>query len=79
MDRPHKRLDALLVERGLCSGRERAKEQIRSGNVFVNGRPETKPSALIDPAAELCCEGGCTFNADFVNIVCTGFNVDCEG
>lgn len=20
-----------------------------------------------------------TFNADFVNIVCTGFNVDCEG
>ncbi len=61
MDRPHKRLDALLVERGLCSGRERAKEQIRSGNVFVNGRPETKPSALIDPAAELCCEGGCPY------------------
>lgn len=37
MNSPRKRLDALLVERGLASGRERAKEQIRAGHVRVDG------------------------------------------
>ncbi len=38
------RLDLLLVRRGLCSGRERAKEEIRAGRVLVDGTPETRPS-----------------------------------
>lgn len=43
MNSPRKRLDALLVERGLASGRERAKEQIRAGHVRVDGAGR-KPS-----------------------------------
>ena len=61
MDKPRKRLDVLLVERGLFSGRERAKEQIRAGAVLVNGRAEVKPSALVDIEADLICEGGCLY------------------
>lgn len=61
MDSPRKRLDSLLVERGLVSGRERAKEQIRAGHVLVNGRPVAKPSALVDTAADILCEGGCPY------------------
>ena len=38
------RLDLLLVRRGLCSGRERAKEEIRSGHVLVDGVAENRPS-----------------------------------
>lgn len=61
MNSPRKRLDALLVERGLASGRERAKEQIRAGHVRVDGRPETKPSTLVNAGAVLICEGGCPY------------------
>ena len=38
------RLDSVLVRRGLCSGRERAKEEIRGGHVLVDGQRETRPS-----------------------------------
>jgi 23S rRNA (cytidine1920-2'-O)/16S rRNA (cytidine1409-2'-O)-methyltransferase len=38
------RLDLLLVKKGLCSGRERAKEEIRAGHVWINGVPETRAS-----------------------------------
>lgn len=38
------RLDSVLVRRGLCSGRERAKEEIRGGHVLVDGKEETRPS-----------------------------------
>ncbi|MBP5166403.1 MAG: TlyA family RNA methyltransferase [Oscillospiraceae bacterium] len=37
------RLDVLVVERGLCASRERAKAEIMSGNVFVNGIRADKP------------------------------------
>ena len=44
MNSPRKRLDALLVERGLASGRERAKEQIRAGHVgWTAGRKPSPP------------------------------------
>ena len=41
------RLDAELVIRGLISGRDAAKEAIRSGSVYVNGRAVDKPSLSV--------------------------------
>jgi 23S rRNA (cytidine1920-2'-O)/16S rRNA (cytidine1409-2'-O)-methyltransferase len=41
-----KRLDQLLVERGLVSSRERAKAIILSGNVLVNDEPQSKAGQL---------------------------------
>ena len=41
------RLDAELVARGLCSGRERARAEIEAGHVTVNGRPTSKPSQKV--------------------------------
>lgn len=41
------RLDAELVARGLCSGRERARSEIEAGHVAVNGRPASKPSQKV--------------------------------
>ncbi len=39
------RLDVLLVNRGLCPSREKAKAMIMSGEVFVNGNREDKAGA----------------------------------
>jgi len=47
------RLDKLLLDRGLATSRERARALVMSGDVLVAGRPETKPGALVDPAAEI--------------------------
>ena len=51
-----KRLDALLVERGFVSGRERARELIQSGRVQADGRTVTKPSARVSSGAEIACD-----------------------
>ena len=51
------RLDAALVRRGLESSRERAKARILAGDVWVNGKPVAKPSALVDEEAEILCKG----------------------
>jgi 23S rRNA (cytidine1920-2'-O)/16S rRNA (cytidine1409-2'-O)-methyltransferase len=48
-----KRLDILLVERGLAETRERAQALILAGDVSVNGRPVNKAGAPVDQAAEL--------------------------
>ncbi len=48
-----KRLDQLLVDRGFCSSREKAKRLILAGAVRVNGRTATKPGELISPDATL--------------------------
>ena len=50
------RLDLLLVRRGLCSGRERAKEEIRAGNVLVDGKREVRPSREVSEAADILLE-----------------------
>ncbi|MEK6546351.1 MAG: S4 domain-containing protein, partial [Nitrospinota bacterium] len=48
-----KRLDNLLVERGIIQSRERAKGLILSGDVRVNGNPVNKAGTLIEETAEI--------------------------
>ncbi len=52
-----KRLDLLLVEKGLFPNRNRARAEIMAGNVFVNGRREDKPGVFIHPAAQIELQG----------------------
>lgn len=47
------RLDALLVERGLCSSRQRAQRLIRAGEVFVNRQIIDKPGTEVLLSAEI--------------------------
>jgi 23S rRNA (cytidine1920-2'-O)/16S rRNA (cytidine1409-2'-O)-methyltransferase len=44
-----RRLDVLLVERGLCASREQAQTAVLAGEVLVDGRAAVKPSSLVDP------------------------------
>jgi 23S rRNA (cytidine1920-2'-O)/16S rRNA (cytidine1409-2'-O)-methyltransferase len=44
------RLDQLLVERGLCDSREKARRAIMAGTVKVNGQLAHKPSDSVKPA-----------------------------
>src|ERR1051326_5455831 len=41
------RLDQVLVERGLCESREKAKRAIMAGTVKINGQVARKPSDSI--------------------------------
>ncbi len=52
-----KRLDSLLIERGIIQSRERAKGLILSGDVRVNGNPVNKAGTLIDEDAEIKLTG----------------------
>lgn len=47
------RLDKLLIARGMFTSRERAREAIINGEVFVGGKAETKAGAQVDDAAEI--------------------------
>ena len=49
MKKEKKRLDVLLVERGLASSREKAKALIMAGIVYVNQNKEDKAGASFDP------------------------------
>ncbi len=51
------RLDQLLVERGLCPSRERARTTIMSGLVYVNGQKEDKPGHMASPEVPLEVRG----------------------
>ncbi len=52
-----KRLDILLVERGLVPSREQAKVRIMAGEVFVDGQREDKSGAVFDENAEIELKG----------------------
>lgn len=51
-----KRIDQLLVERGVFESRARARAAIEAGRVSVAGRPVAKPSELVDEDAEIAAE-----------------------
>ncbi len=48
-----RRLDILLVERGLADAPEKARALVMAGSVAVEGRPVLKPGTLVDEAAAL--------------------------
>lgn len=52
------RLDSALVSNGLATSRERAKELIKNGNVALNGKVVTKPSADVSNEDRLEVLGG---------------------
>jgi len=51
------RLDQLLVSRGLCESRERARRSVMAGLVFVGDRRVDKPGTPVDPEVEVRLEG----------------------
>ena len=53
MARPRKRLDQLLVERGLAETRQRARSAIMAGLVRVGGVIVDKPGHMVHPAASV--------------------------
>ena len=48
-----RRLDMLLVERGLAEAPEMARALVMAGAVAVGGRPVLKAGTLVDDAADL--------------------------
>ena len=52
-----KRLDLMMVERGLAESREKAKIYIMSGEVFVDGQREDKAGSTFDEKAEIEYKG----------------------
>jgi 23S rRNA (cytidine1920-2'-O)/16S rRNA (cytidine1409-2'-O)-methyltransferase len=52
------RLDQVMVERGLCESRERAKRAILAGQVRVNSQVAQKPSDNVLPADEIVLVAG---------------------
>lgn len=53
MSNPRRRLDAVLVERGLARSRGEARECIAAGRVTIDGAPATKPATLVARGADL--------------------------
>ena len=53
-----KRLDVVLVERGLSESREKAQRAIMAGQVKINGHPARKASDSIRDTDEIAIEGG---------------------
>lgn len=51
------RLDVLVTQAGLCQSRERAKAEIMSGNVFVNGARADKPGMTYPQDAHIELKG----------------------
>src|SRR4051812_32304444 len=52
-----KRLDLVLVQRGLVTSRERAQSLILAGNVLVKDSPQLKPGSPVDENIEIRIRG----------------------
>jgi len=57
MQMKRKRLDRMLVEKGLAPSRTRASAMILEGKVSVNGMPARKPGMQVDAGADLTLRG----------------------
>jgi len=64
------RLDQALVERGICSSRERAKRAVMAGQVRVNGQLAHKASEPVSPGDKLALEAAEAF------VTRRGFNLE---
>src|SRR5687767_1830173 len=53
-----KRVDVVLVERGLCASREKAQRAIMAGQVAINGQLARKPSDTVKDTDVLSLESG---------------------
>ena len=51
------RLDVVVTRLGLCDSRERAKAEIMSGSVYVDGQRADKPGMTYDPGANIELRG----------------------
>jgi 23S rRNA (cytidine1920-2'-O)/16S rRNA (cytidine1409-2'-O)-methyltransferase len=58
---PRKRLDQLLVERGLAVSREQAQAAVRAGAVRVDGRVAVSPTVVVGEQAALAIEAAPRF------------------
>ncbi len=56
-----KRLDAYIVELGLCESREKAKAAIMAGDVYVNGQKALKAGDTVKEADQIEVRGGMEF------------------
>src|SRR2546425_12402220 len=56
-----RRIDQLLVERGLAESREKAARLILAGEVMVDGRRVDKAGALVSTEAEIDVRGGAPY------------------
>lgn len=90
-----KRLDVLLVERGLHESRQRAQAAIMSGEVFVGGQRVDKPGTAVAEDAEVEVRGAAlayvsrgglklekamaTFPIDLTGAVCTDIGASTGG
>ncbi len=52
------RLDAEMVARGICPGRDRARSEIEAGNITVNGKTAAKASQRVSPEDVIELSGG---------------------
>jgi 23S rRNA (cytidine1920-2'-O)/16S rRNA (cytidine1409-2'-O)-methyltransferase len=48
-----RRLDTLLVEKGMAPSRQKAQALIMAGQVLVDGQPVTKPGSAVSPGVEV--------------------------
>lgn len=53
-----KRLDVLLVERGMAGSHDLAQKLIMAGQVYVNGQPVFQPASEIDPESKISIDLG---------------------
>ena len=56
-----KRLDAYIVEQGLCESREKAKAAIMAGDVYVNGQKALKAGDTVKETDKIEVRGGMEF------------------
>jgi len=51
------RLDTILVQKGLAQSREKARQLILAGEVFVNGQKKDKAGTMVNPEDEIIVKG----------------------
>lgn len=61
MSTDKKRIDQLLVERGMAESRQRAQSIIMAGDVLVEGQPVTKAGLRISEHADITTKKGCPY------------------